>query len=57
MKAECELGCGTIEKPQWEHLIYEIKRLGGNVGTNQCPYCKHKGLLTYDFIKEKGAKS
>lgn len=53
MKAECQLGCGTIEKPQWEHLIYEIRRLGGHAGTNKCPYCGHKGMLTYDLTTGK----
>lgn len=51
MKAYCRL-CGVyIEKPKWEHLIYEIRRLGGHAGKNKCPYCRY-ALLKFDFTED-----
>lgn len=53
MKVTCELCDFKREKPQWEHLINEINKLGGSVSKDQCPYCKHKRMLTYDFTENK----
>lgn len=53
MKAYCINCKREIEKPQWEHLIYKIRQMGGNVDGNICPYCKKEKALKYDFIEEK----
>lgn len=71
MKAYCPLCDLEFEKPQWEHLINQIYRLGGNALTNKCPYCmleilefnlgvdvvRADGVMEWQGKEEKGTES
>ena len=44
IKVKCKYCSYKIEKPRWEHIIYTVRKQGGDILKNVCPGCKKKGL-------------
>jgi hypothetical protein len=45
IKGKCKYCDYELEKPRWEHIIYTIRKNGGDALKNICPRCKEEGLV------------
>lgn len=52
IKVKCKYCDYRIEKHRWEHIVYTIRKQGGNIGKNICPRCGKDGLRL-DWGKEE----
>lgn len=44
IKVKCKYCDYKLEKPRWEHIVYVIRKQGGDIRHNICPVCKREGL-------------
>lgn len=51
IKVKCKYCSYKVQKPKWEHIIYAIRKDGGNALKNICPRCKQDGLV-FDWGEE-----
>ena len=52
IKVECKYCDYELRKPKWEHIIYTVRKEGGDIRKNTCPGCEEKGLV-FDWGEEE----